>query len=59
LLATGSRLKTSATENGLKISIPATAPDSIASVIRLEVKGKVEKMKAQFPKKKMESGALD
>ena len=59
LLATGTKLKTSEAENGLNISIPATAPDTIASVIRLEIKGKVEKMKAQFPKKKMESGALD
>jgi alpha-L-fucosidase len=59
LLATGSKLKTSATENGLKISIPVVAPDSIVSVIRLELKGNVEKMKAQLPKKKMQSGALD
>jgi len=59
LLATGTKLKTSEAENGLNISIPATAPDTIASVIRLEIKGKVEKMKAQLPKKKMQSGALD
>ncbi len=59
LLATGSRLKTSATENGLKISIPAAAPDSIVSVIKLEVKGKIAKINPSLTKKKMQSGALD
>ena len=39
LLATGAKLKASETKNGLKIEIPATAPDQNVSVIRVEVKG--------------------
>ena len=59
LLATGARLKASETKNGLKIEIPATAPDQNVSVIRVEVKGKLGKPNASAPKKKMQTGALD
>jgi alpha-L-fucosidase len=59
ILATGNKLKTSKTANGMNISIPANAPDPIISVIRLEVKGKVEKINASAPKKKMQTGAID
>ena len=59
LLATGANLKTSGSANGIDLSVPATAPDPIVSVIRLEVKGKVGKANALAPQKKMHSGALD
>jgi alpha-L-fucosidase len=39
LLAGGKRLKTSPGADGLTISVPATAPDPIATVIKLEIKG--------------------
>ncbi|HPT21717.1 MAG TPA: alpha-L-fucosidase [Bacteroidales bacterium] len=58
LLATGRKLQTTQKEDSLNIRLPLTAPDSIASVIRLEVKGKVER-KASSPQNKMKSGALD
>lgn len=41
LLVNGIKLKTEVTTNGLLIHLPAEAPDSIASVIRLEVKGEM------------------
>ena len=59
LLATGAKLKTAGAGNELIISIPVTAPDQIASVIRLEVKGKVGKVKIAGSGKKMQSGAID
>lgn len=43
LLANGSTLKTTKSGNDLVIDVPATAPDKIASVIKLEVKGKLGK----------------
>jgi alpha-L-fucosidase len=39
LLATKEKLKTSATDNGLVIEVPATAPDAISSTIVLKLKG--------------------
>lgn len=39
LLETGSRVNTRATQNGLEVFLPAEAPDKIATVIKLEVKG--------------------
>jgi alpha-L-fucosidase len=39
LLATGAALKTTATSEGIRISVPAQAPDKIASVIKLTVTG--------------------
>jgi alpha-L-fucosidase len=39
LLARGKKLKTTKTGDGLVIQVPKQAPDSIASVIKLEVKG--------------------
>lgn len=59
LIATGSNLKTKATEDSLTISIPLTAPDKFVSVIKLEVKGKVEKAQVSVPIRKMQSGAVD
>lgn len=59
LLASNAKIKSMATTDGLNISVPVVAPDTIASVIRLEVKGKVEKKNASVPKKIMKTGALD
>lgn len=39
LLANGAKLNTSSTADGIRITLPSRAPDAIASVIRLEVKG--------------------
>jgi alpha-L-fucosidase len=59
LLATGAELKTSATANGAGINLPTAAPDKIASVIKVEVKGKVTDRVSSKPKKEMESGSID
>lgn len=59
LMATGASLKTSSVSNNMNISLPATAPNAIASVIKLEVKGKVVGKAVSGPKKEMKSGALD
>ena len=58
LLANGSKLKTAPSDNGLIITVPAKAPDAIASVIKVEVKGILENVNLA-PKKKMKSGELD
>jgi alpha-L-fucosidase len=42
LLATGEKLKTSATDDGVVIEVPATAPDVISSTIVLKFKGQPE-----------------
>ncbi len=43
LLAGGTKVKTTTSKDGvLNLSLPASAPDPIASVIKVEVKGKVE-----------------
>ena len=59
LLANRTNLNTSKDSDGWKIKVPATAPDPVASVVRLEVKGKVEIGKVVVPKKKMQTGAID
>jgi alpha-L-fucosidase len=59
LMATGASLKTSSVSNNVNISLPATAPDAIASVIKLEVEGRVAGKVVSGPKKEMKSGALD
>jgi len=41
LLGNGAALKTSSSDEGLTIHVPAQAPDAIASVIKIEVKGKL------------------
>jgi alpha-L-fucosidase len=58
LLADGTKLKIVQSKGKVTISVPATAPDAIASVIKLEVKGKLAKGSAAS-KKKMQTGALD
>jgi alpha-L-fucosidase len=42
LIATGASVKTSLTGDVLTITLPATAPDQIASVVKVDVKGLVE-----------------
>ncbi len=58
LLANETQLSSLQTKDGLVISLPTSAPNQIASVVRLEVKGMVAKGNSE-PKKKMQSGALD
>jgi alpha-L-fucosidase len=47
LLATGKSLNAKKTPEGIEISLPPAAPDTLASVIKLEVKGKVEAQAAR------------
>jgi alpha-L-fucosidase len=42
LLANGKSIKTDRSSEGIEVKLPETAPDSLASVIKLEIKGKVE-----------------
>ena len=58
MLATGKKAKTVAENEGLSISIPFQAPDAIASVIRITVKGKIDHTSGAT-KKKMKTGELD
>ncbi len=58
LLAGGARLKTAAGPDGVTISLPAQAPDAIATVIRITVKGKIEMASAEA-QKEMKTGELD
>ncbi|WP_207512444.1 alpha-L-fucosidase [Longitalea luteola] len=41
LLANGKKLATASSKNGLTITLPEQAPDKMASVIKLQVKGKI------------------
>ena len=59
LLANGAKLKTSAITDGVTITLPVTAPDTIASVIKIEVKGKIDANATAASKKEMKSGAID
>lgn len=58
VLATGKNPGTAAGSEGLTLSLPAQAPDAIASVIRITVKGKVNAASGDA-KKKMKTGELD
>jgi alpha-L-fucosidase len=51
LLATGAKVRTTGSADGLIINLPAAAPDPIASVIKVVVKGKVESATIPQPKK--------
>jgi alpha-L-fucosidase len=57
-LANGAAVKTSRIEDGLVITLPEKALDTIATVIKVEVKGPVEAAAAK-PKDKMKAGELD
>lgn len=58
LLANGAVLKTNMTDEGLVINVPGKALDTLATVIKVEVKGVVETVSAK-PKDKMKAGELD
>lgn len=58
LLATGKKLQTYKDKDQLVITLPATAPDAMATVIRLDVKGIVEKTQAPQVKKEMQAGEV-
>lgn len=58
MLDGGAKLTTGATNEGVIINLPGQAPDSIATVIRVEVKGNVDAQTAK-PDGKMKTGALD
>lgn len=58
LLASGEKLKTAAGKDGLSISLSAQAPDKIASVIKVTVKGAVNGQSSGATKK-MKTGELD
>jgi alpha-L-fucosidase len=57
LLANGSALTSVAAADGLQINVPAQAPDAIASVIKVEIKGKVDA--ANTANGKMKTGEID
>ena len=58
LLANHAVLKSSKTKNGLLINVPAKMPDSIATIIRVVVKGKIP-MQQETPKAEMKSGLAE
>jgi alpha-L-fucosidase len=58
LLANGVPLKSISNDSGLVIDVPKNAIDPIATVIKVEVKGKVEGDVSK-PKDKMKAGELD
>jgi alpha-L-fucosidase len=58
LLASGEKLKTISGNEGLSIWLPAQAPDKIASVVKVMVKGSVAG-KSSGATKKMKTGELD
>jgi alpha-L-fucosidase len=58
LLAGNKKLTTAPVADGLQINIPASAPDPIATVIRVELKGAVPDAYGDT-KGRMKSGALD
>ena len=47
LIANGATLKTISAGNVLTVNLPSAAPDPIASVIKVDVKGKVEIMQTK------------
>lgn len=57
-LANNKKVETKASNDGLVISLPGQALDTIATVIKIEVKGKVENA-ALAQKDKMKAGELD
>jgi alpha-L-fucosidase len=59
LLSNNKKLNTSySRDNGLTVNVPINAPDKVASVIKIEVKGKMQ-TKFSHDSKEMKTGALD
>lgn len=59
LLASGVNLNTSRDKDGIVISLPKTAPNEIATVIKIEIEGQLENRAEESSTKEMKSGALD
>ncbi len=59
LLATDKNVKTSVAKAGTNIFVPETMTDPFATVIKMVVKGKVERNSSLDYKKQMQSGALE
>ena len=59
LLADGDKLRTSVTESGVNISVPEVAPEKIASVIKVEIKGQLADRLPSPATKEMQTGAID
>jgi len=59
LLANAQELNVQRDHGGVEIELPHSAPDRVASVIKLELKGKIIKVKPTVTKRQMKSGALD
>jgi len=59
LLADSTELKVHKKDGNLLIELPAKAPDKIASVITVTVKGNVENQYKKPEDKNIDSGALD
>ena len=57
-LLAGGDLKVKSKDGGIVMKVPATAPDAIATVIKVELKGKVNNVNI-VGKDKMKSGELD
>ncbi len=57
-LLEGDKLQTTITGSQLNIAVPVAAPDPVATVIKLELKGKVKNVNTAA-KDKMRSGELD
>jgi alpha-L-fucosidase len=58
MLAGGTALKTTTNADGLVINVPSKAPDAIASVIKVTLKGKVENQLTDA-NGKMKTGSID
>jgi alpha-L-fucosidase len=59
LMADNTELKVHKKDGNLMIELPAEAPDKIASVITVTVKGNVKNQYKKSEDKKIDSGALD
>jgi len=59
LLNNGNKVKWAKTGNQLTFKVPTSAPDQVASVIKVEVKGKMHTWFGESGKEKMKTGALD
>ncbi|WP_421940104.1 alpha-L-fucosidase [Pedobacter sp.] len=59
LLNNGSAVTWKKSADGLKFKLPVEAPDQVASVIKIEVKGKMQTWFGESGKEKMKTGAID
>jgi len=59
LLNNGSAVTWKKSADGLKFKLPVEAPDQVASVIKVEVEGKMQTWFGESGKEKMKTGAID